>query len=235
MQKIAVVTGASSGVGRAVVIRLAREAWSVALLSRSKSQMDETITLAGEGLGRLVAFPCDVADAAAVQTVAQSVRQTLGEPTVLVNSAGTNTQRRAIDELSVDDFQQIVNVNLNGAFYCIHAFLPGMQRSGGTIVNIISDAGLYANSVSGGAYSASKFGLTGLTHTINIEKRQHGIRACAIMPGAINTPLLDKRPAPPPADARKQMLQPEDVAECVMLAINLPPRVIVEQLLVRPR
>ena len=80
----------------------------------------------------------------------------------------------------------------------------------------------------------SKFGMAGLNQAINAEERGRGIRACAIFPGDINTPLLDKRPAPPDAAAREKMMQPEDIAECVLLAINLPARAIVEELIVRP-
>ena len=108
-------------------------------------------------------------------------------------------------------------------------------RGGGTIVNIVSDAGLRANAKAGAAYVASKFGLRGLSESINAEEREKGIRCCAIFPGDIDTPLLEKRPNPPTAEARQKMLRPEDVAECVMLAIRLPERAVVEELLVRPR
>jgi NAD(P)-dependent dehydrogenase (short-subunit alcohol dehydrogenase family) len=130
----------------------------------------------------------------------------------------------------------MMNTNLNGAFYCVQAFLPGMRaRGSGTIVNIVSDAGKLASPKAGPAYVMSKFGLAGLTQSINAEERGHGIRACAIFPGDIDTPLLDQRPVPPDAAARARMLWPEDVAACVLLGINLPPRVIVEEILVRPR
>jgi NADP-dependent 3-hydroxy acid dehydrogenase YdfG len=81
----------------------------------------------------------------------------------------------------------------------------------------------------------SKFGMVGLTQAINAEERSNGIRACAILPGDIDTPLLDKRPAPPSADARAKMMQPEDIADCVMLAVNLPERAVIEEILIRPR
>jgi NAD(P)-dependent dehydrogenase (short-subunit alcohol dehydrogenase family) len=153
-----------------------------------------------------------------------------------VNCAGINVAKRSLAELSSDDYRHIVDVNLNGAFYCVHEFLPSMRAAGdGTIVNVISDAGLSANRVSGAAYIAAKFGLTGLTATINAEERRNGIRACAVFPGEINTPLLDRRPTPPPPEARQKMLQAEDVAACVMLAIDLPTRATVEQIVVRPR
>ena len=121
-------------------------------------------------------------------------------------------------------------------YYCVQAFLPGMRKRGeGTIVNIVSDAGLSASPKAGPGYVMSKFGMAGLTQAINAEERGRGVRACAIFPGDVDTPILNNRPTPPSRESRQQMLQTEDVAECVMLAINLPNRAIVEQLVVRPR
>ena len=243
MSRIAVVTGAGSGVGRAVVIELAKRGFDIALVGRREDPLKETIALAqADERGRKLAVPCDIGNADEVQRMADRVRAALGNPGVVVNSAGTNVARRALAELSIDDYRHVIDINLNGAFYVTHAFLPGMRKrsdgqggAGGTIVHIVSDAGFTANRISGAAYIASKFGLVGLTATINVEERNNGIRATAILPGAINTPLLDRRPVPPPMDARKKMLQPEDVAACVMLAIDLPDRAVVEQLLVTPR
>jgi NAD(P)-dependent dehydrogenase (short-subunit alcohol dehydrogenase family) len=111
-----------------------------------------------------------------------------------------------------------------------------MRRQGaGTIVNIISEAGQRATAKAGAAYVASKFAVSGLTQSINWEEQKHGIRATALYPGDINTPLLDKRPVPPPLEGRKHLLQPEDVAACVLLAIELPFNAVVEELLLRPR
>jgi NAD(P)-dependent dehydrogenase (short-subunit alcohol dehydrogenase family) len=130
----------------------------------------------------------------------------------------------------------MIDANLNGAYYCVQAFLPQMRaRGSGTIVNIISDAGKQASPKAGPAYVMSKFGLAGLTQSINAEERANGVRACAIFPGDIDTPLLNKRPVPPDAAARSKMMKPEDIAECALLCIHLPPRVVVEEMLVRPR
>jgi NADP-dependent 3-hydroxy acid dehydrogenase YdfG len=237
MQNIAIVTGAGSGVGRAVALRLAQEGWTVAILARHRESLDGTVRVAPEtSRARIHPFPCDVADAGAVASVVSDVVKRFGTVHALVNSAGTNIPRRSLDALSVDDFHALIDVNLSGTFHTVHAVLPLMRRQGqGTIVNIVSDAGLIANAKAGSAYVASKFGVTGLTQSINAEERDRGIRACAIFPGDIDTPLLEKRPAPPPAEARAKMLKPEDVAQCVMLAINLPQRVVVEELVVRPR
>jgi NAD(P)-dependent dehydrogenase (short-subunit alcohol dehydrogenase family) len=236
MDKVAVVTGASSGVGRAVAIRLAKEGWRVGAVARRGEALKDVKAAAGGAGERIEPFVCDVADAVSVEAMAAGVLNSLGVATVLVNSAGTNAPRRAWEVLSVETFEEIVNVNLLGTFLCARAFLPGMRERGeGTIVNVVSDAALAASPKAGPAYVASKFGARGLTQSINAEERGRGIRATNILPGDIDTPLLDKRPSPPAAEARKLMLTPEDVAECVMLAIKLPQRVIVEELLVRPR
>jgi NADP-dependent 3-hydroxy acid dehydrogenase YdfG len=107
-------------------------------------------------------------------------------------------------------------------------------RKTGTIVNIVSEAGLKASPKSGPSYVLSKFGQAGLTQCINAEERVHGIRACSVFPGDIDTPLLNKRPVVPDAAARAKMMQPGDIADCALLAINLPPRAVVEEILVRP-
>lgn len=235
MAGIAVVAGAGSGVGRAVAVELGKRGYNLALLGRREAPLQETAALAG-GAARKLVVPCDLADEVAVAAAADRVRAELGDAEVRVNSAGTNVARRSLAELSIEDYRLVIDVNLNGAYFVTRAFLPAMrQRGRGTIVHVVSDAGLSANRISGAAYVASKFGLVGLTGTINAEERRHGIRACAVCPGEINTPLLDRRPAPPPVEARAKMLQAEDVAACVMLAIDLPDRATVEQIIVRPR
>ena len=114
--------------------------------------------------------------------------------------------------------------------------MPAMRRQkSGTIINIVSDAGKLANVKAGAGYVASKFGLAGLTQSLNCEERVNGIRACAIFPGDIDTPLLNRRPVPPTPEARQKMLQSEDVAKCALLAINLPPRAVIEEILIRPQ
>lgn len=242
MNKTAVITGAGSGVGRAAAVRLATQGWSIGLIGRTAASLADTAEQARQatrpsaaGEPRFVMSACDVANPADVERAAREILATFGTVHALVNSAGINVPARGLDVLSVDDFHRVIDVNLSGAFHCVHAFLPAMRKQReGTIVNIVSDAGVYPNTKAGGAYVASKFALSGLTQSINLEERPHGVRACAIFPGDINTPLLDKRPVPPPAEARLRMLQPEDIADCVMLAINLPPRAVVEQMLVRP-
>jgi len=234
--KNAVVTGAGSGVGQAVAISLAKEGWRVALIGRRAEALAETVKQAAEFGKQLLAIPCDIGNADAVAKMGAQVLKECGEVEVLVNAAGTNAPKRALEVLSLEDYRGMMDANLNGAYYCVQAFLAGMRtRGSGTIVNVVSDAGKQASPKAGPAYVMSKFGMAGLTQSINAEERGRGVRACAIFPGDIDTPLLNKRPVVPDAAARARMMQPQDIADCVMLCINLPSRVVIEEMLVRPR
>jgi NAD(P)-dependent dehydrogenase (short-subunit alcohol dehydrogenase family) len=228
----AVVTGAGSGVGRAIALNFAGHGWNVALVGRRTEPLVDTIALAGvDGANRMAGFRCDVSNWENVAAMGTAVLARFAEVDVLVNAAGTNVPRRGFDVLSIDDWHEVIATNLHGAYYCVRAFLPGMrERQAGTIVNINSDVGRVARDLAGAAYVCSKFGLTGLTQQINAEERTHGIRACSIFPRDINTPLLDKRPQPPSPEARARMMQPEDIAECVWLASTLPSRVVLDEI-----
>ena len=235
MNKVAVVTGAGSGVGRATAIKLTLQGWNVVLIGRTEENLETTADMSGNP-SLCVVYPLRIGDAALTQKMAETVLTRFGRIDVLVNAAGTNAPKRSLEVLSTEDYHEMVNTNLNGAYYIIQAFLPTMRKQkSGTIVNIVSDAAKAASPKAGPAYVISKFGLLGLTQSINAEERGNGIRACAVLPGDIDTPLLNKRPAPPSAEARTKMLMSEDVADCAMLAINLPERAIVEELLIRPR
>jgi NAD(P)-dependent dehydrogenase (short-subunit alcohol dehydrogenase family) len=235
--KTVVITGAGSGIGRAVAQRFAAEAWNVALVGRTRATLDETVsTVDAADRSRCVTFTCDVSQPAEVEAMSSEVIARFGSVAVLVNAAGINVPRRSLRDLSLDDWHRVVGTNLNGAYYCIRAFLPSMRdRRDGTIVNINSDVGKIARDLAGPAYVTSKFGMTGLTQQINAEERANGIRATSIFPRDVNTPLLDKRPQPPPADVRARMLQPEDLAACVWLAATLPPRAIVDEIVLSTR
>lgn len=235
MIKTAAVTGAGSGVGQAAAVALAREGWQVAIIGRRETALKETASLAGADAKRLVICPYDISDPIAVDKMAAQVRSEIGDVEVLVNAAGTNTPARSLKELSLEKYRELVETNLTGAYLCVQAFLPRMrERRSGTIINIVSEAGKQASPKAGVAYVVSKFGMAGLTQSINAEERPNGIRACSIFPGDIDTPILDKRPSPPSAEARQKMLRGEDIAECILLAIKLPPRAVVEEILIRP-
>ena len=236
MNRSVVITGAGSGVGRAIALALAKHGWRLALLGRTQAALDETAQLTGLQKQDVLVIPCDIGRVEQVQNMARAVFELFNTVDVLVNAAGTNAPKRSLEVLSHEDYHAMIDTNLHGAYYCVQAFLPQMrQRQTGTIVNIVSDAGKQASPKAGPGYVISKWGLAGLTQAINAEERGHGVRACAIFPGDINTPLLDKRPVPPDHASRSKMMTAEDIAECALLAINLPPRAIVEEILVRPR
>jgi NAD(P)-dependent dehydrogenase (short-subunit alcohol dehydrogenase family) len=236
ISKNAVITGAGSGVGQATAIALAEAGWNVALLGRREDALRATATLAEKHGTRVTVHPCDIGDSSAVEAVGQKILVEFGSVQALVNSAGTNAPKRALEVLSLEDYHAMMNANLHGAYYCVQAFLSAMRAAGtGTIVNVVSDAGKQASPKAGPAYVMSKFGMAGLTQSINAEERPRGIRACAIFPGDIDTPLLNKRPVIPDAAAREKMMQPADIAACILLCIQLPARTVIEEMLVRPR
>jgi len=236
MKKTSVVTGAGSGVGQAIALALAKQGWQVAILGRRMETLADTVKLAGEVAGSLFPYKCDIGHAENVAEVALQILDRLGGVEVLVNAAGTNAPRRSLEVLSLDDYHAMIDTNLNGAYYCVQAFLPRMRTAkSGTIINIVSEAGKQASPKAGPAYVMSKFGMAGLTQSINAEERGNGIRACSIFPGDIDTPLLDRRPSPPTVEARSRMLTADDVAECALLVIRLPDRALVEEIVVRPR
>jgi NAD(P)-dependent dehydrogenase (short-subunit alcohol dehydrogenase family) len=227
-----VVTGAGSGVGRAVALKFASEGCQVALVGRTAATLAETAGLAGPtAADRMGVFVCDVSSPDAVAAMGDAVLARFASVDVLVNAAGINVPRRSFATLSLDDWHAVLATNLHGAYYCVRAFLPRMREHGsGTIININSDVGKIARDLAGAAYVSSKFGLRGLAQQINAEERGNGIRACSICPRDVNTPLLDKRPQPPSPEVRARMLQPDDLAACVWLVATLPQRAIVDEI-----
>jgi NADP-dependent 3-hydroxy acid dehydrogenase YdfG len=236
MSKTAVITGGGSGVGQAIALKLVQQGWRVAIIGRRAETLRETAALARPHASNISQHVCDIGNAEAVAAMGKQVLAEFGVVDVLVNAAGTNAPHRALEVLSLEDYHAMIATNLHGAYYCVQAFLAPMRaRQSGTIINIVSDAGKQASPKAGPGYVMSKFGLAGLTQSINAEERANGVRACAIFPGDIDTPLLNKRPQVPDATARARMMRAEDVADCAVFCLNLPPHVIIEEMLVRPR
>lgn len=231
--KVTLITGAGSGIGQAVAVRLAQEGGSLVLVGRREAHLQETAGML-DGPDVLIQS-ADISDPAAVDGVITATLEKYGRLDLLVNAAGLNVPVRSLADCSIEDYHTVIAADLNGAFYLTRGFLQTMRQQGdGTVINIVSDSGWRGNNFAGVAYIAAKFGLRGLTEAINAEERQHGIRATSIYPGEVNTPILDRRPVPPSSEAREKMLQASDIAECVALAALLPPRAIIEDLVVRP-
>jgi NAD(P)-dependent dehydrogenase (short-subunit alcohol dehydrogenase family) len=176
-----------------------------------------------------------MADPVQVQALVAWTEETIGPISVLVNNAGVNIRERSLESLSIENWDYVMQVNAHGAFYVVHAVLPAMRsRRSGLIINISSMAGVRGSSVSGAAYSASKHALNALTQVIAEEEGKHGIRATSICPGAVNTPILDDRPAKVSDEQRTRILQPEDVAAAVMFVVALPDRAHIPELHITP-
>ncbi len=232
---VALITGAGSGVGRAAAVALAGRGWRVVALGRTASALDETARQCTD-LDRVRTRQADVRRPTETEHAVAETLAAWGRIDALVNAAGTNVPARSFEALSLEDYHDLVDTNLHGSFYAVRAVLPAMRAAGrGTIVNVVSIAGRRASVLSGVGYAVSKFGQAGLTQAINAEENRHGLRATAVFPGDIDTPLLDRRPNPPPAAARTAMLTAEDVAACILLALELPDRAVVDEIVVRPR
>jgi len=232
--KTALVTGGGSGIGLGIAAALAGEGCRVAITGRNQQRLLDAA--AGFDAGPpVLTRPCDVADRADVERLFAWLGEELGPPDILVNSAGINVRRRLMAELDPADWDRMMAVNVTGSFNCIQAALPGMrERNSGLIVNISSIAGKRAMKLGGVGYCASKFALTALGTTVGLEERANGVRVTNIYPGEVNTPILAERPTPVPPEKLAQMLQPDDIAACVLTIAKLPPRVLVPELVITP-
>lgn len=230
--RIAWITGAGSGIGRAVAVALAGAGYRLALTGRREEPLRETAALAGQDA---LILPADLTDAAAVEAAARQIEARLGGVDLLVNNAGSNVPRRHWHQLGAAEVRTLVDANLTAPFLTSLAVLKGMrEKGGGLIIQIASVAGKGSSAVSGPGYIAAKSGFVALSASLNAENGIHNIRSTCICPGEVETPILDKRPVPVPAEERARMLQPEDIAATVLFVANLPDRVCMNEIVVTP-
>jgi NAD(P)-dependent dehydrogenase (short-subunit alcohol dehydrogenase family) len=230
----ALVIGGGSGMGAATALLLAQKGARVAISGRREESLREIASKKGEG-NVLLTHPADVADRESLKRLFHWFDEELGELNVLVNAAGINVPKRAINQVSGKDWDAVMKINLTGAFDCLRFALERMRpRKDGLIVMINSVSGKRSNPLGGVAYNASKFGMTALGSCAAEEERENGIRITNVFPGEVNTPILDQRPIPPPPEHRAQILQPEDIARTVLLLAELPSRAHVPELIIKP-
>jgi NAD(P)-dependent dehydrogenase (short-subunit alcohol dehydrogenase family) len=216
--RVAVVTGASRGIGRATALAIARERAHVVVAARGAAALDATVSSIRDSGGQATAVPTDVGNASEIDKLF-SVASGIGPPTALVCAAAT-LEREAFDEISLASWERTIRVNLTGVFNCCRAAFMLMRKAGeGRIVNIASLSGVYATEKFPGlaAYNASKNGVIGLTEGIAVEGKPFGISAISLSPGAVDTDML--RRANP---SLRPGLVPEQVATMIVALLDSP-------------
>ncbi len=227
--QVAVITGAGRGIGAAIARKLASLGATALLCGRSRSPLESTAAAISKAGGHAEVAECDVTDLRSVEKVAAHVERTLGRTDILVNNAGVGGFGGPLHQMPPESWDQVLNTNLRGVYYCIRSFAPLMIRArGGHIINISSLAG--KNPLpNGAAYAASKWGLNGLSYSVAEELRAHKIRVSVICPGSVDTelsPHTGKDPA--------KMLQPADVAHVVAMLVTQAPQSFASEILIRP-
>ncbi|GGP34367.1 SDR family NAD(P)-dependent oxidoreductase [Saccharothrix coeruleofusca] len=236
--KVALVTGASSGIGEATAVALARAGATVAIAARRVERLkalEERLTEEG---ARVLPVELDVTDEAACRAAVQRVADTYGGLDVLVNNAGVMLLGK-IEGADTTDWTRMVSTNLLGVMYLTHAALPHLLERRGAVVQVSSTAGRVVRA-GGGVYNATKFGLNAFSESLRLEVTQRGVRVIVVEPGVVATELRDhitdqeaKANMERTAAAMRQ-LQPEDVAAAVVYAVTQPEHVAVNEILVRP-
>lgn len=233
--KVAIVTGAGTGIGRAAAKLLAADGAHVVVVGRRPEPLQAVVDEIKTAGGEATAHPADLMDGDQTSAVAKNTLDTLGRVDILVNNAGFSSRVRSVRYVQPDEWDSVFKVNIEAVYRLTQACLPDMiARGEGTIVTTSSMAALKPGVLGGAPYSAAKAASQNFSHGLNAELRAMGIRATVILPAEVDTPILDGRPAPPSADARKTMMQPEDVARCIHLAATLPPRTVIEEIVVAP-
>ena len=233
--KVAWITGAGTGIGLAGAQALALAGATVVMSGRRSDVLAQEAKKIAENGGAAEVQALDVSEPQAVKRVADAILTHHGHIDILLNSAGLNTPNRLWKNQTVDGWRDVVGINLDGSFYTVHAVLPAMRaRKDGLIINVSSWAGVFHPKLTGAAYNASKHAVTVMTETINMEEGVNGIRACAICPAEVATPILDRRPVPPSAADRARMLQPKDLGDTIRFIAELPAHVCLNQLIISP-
>jgi serine 3-dehydrogenase (NADP+) len=232
--QVVVVVGASSGIGRATAVLMAREGAKVMASARRQDRLEQwKQEMAAEGHA-VAAFAADATDAAQMDRLAAATSEKFGPAQILVYATGTNTPDRALPRLRPEIWNEMISTNLNGAYYATQAMLPAMRQARfGHIIYISSISG-HTPDVSGAAYQASKRGIIGLSHAVRLEEKENGIRTTVINPGLVDTDLLMKRLAKPPAETLAQALLADHVAEAVMACAKMPPRAVIAEMTIVP-
>jgi NADP-dependent 3-hydroxy acid dehydrogenase YdfG len=227
------ITGAGSGMGRASAVLAATRGWSIALTGRRAEALEETARLVRDAGGRALVAPADVTDAASLDTAFRAVSD-WGLIHGLVLAAGLNTPTRQWNDQNIGEFARIVDTNLVATAAAIDLALPSLRMTGGVVVVVSSYSGWRFSPLAGVAYSSSKLALSSLCETLNAQEAAHGVRACNLCPGDVDSDFLAMRPQVPDAAAREKMLTPADIADSIQFVLDAPAHVRINELVITP-
>ena len=232
--KNVLLTGGGSGMGQATALALAKNGANVAIAGRNKENLASTVSLA-QSTEKISAKEADVTDRNSLEDLFQWFDVEFGSLDYLVHAAGINVAMRSMEELSPDDWDKLIQINLTGSYNVLRLTLNRMRpQNKGLIVLINSVAGKRSVPLGGIGYNASKFGMSGLGIGVAEEERNNGIRISNLYPGEVNTPILENRKEPPGEEHRQSILQAEDVASVILHLCQLPERVHIPELVVKP-
>ena len=232
---VAAVTGASSGIGRATSLELARLGAQLVLIGRDEEQLATCAREIERSGGSAQWRSCNLSASEEVDELAEWLAAFRPSVDLLVNSAGAFSRAKSVRWIDQDAWNDVVTLNLTAPFLLTKACLPAMLETGrGTIITISSVAARTPSALGGVAYGAAKSGVANLMRGVSAELRDQGIRACTIFPGEVDSPMHLHRPKPPDSEARATMMQPEDVARVVALVASLPARTLVEEVVMTP-
>ena len=220
--------------GKATALALANNGANVAIAGRNKENLASTVSLA-QATEKISAKEADVTDRNSLEDLFQWFDVEFGTLDYLVHAAGINVAMRSMEELSPDDWDKLIQINLTGSYNVLRLTLNRMRPlKKGLIVLINSVAGKRSVPLAGIGYNASKFGMSGLGIGVAEEERNNGIRISNLYPGEVNTPILENRKEPPGEEHRQSILQAEDVASVILHLCQLPERVHIPELVVKP-
>ena len=233
--KVSIITGAGTGIGKVAAVMFAEAGSDLVLAGRRQAPLDQVAELAREHGVDVEVRPTDLENGDAAADLGKWSLERFGKVDILVNNAGHSSRVRSLRYVGPEEWDSVFKVNVEGVYRLTQSVLANMiDRGTGTVITVSSMAALNPGLLGGAPYSAAKAASLNMIRGMNTELAKFGVRACAIMPGEVDTPILENRPRPPDADDRSTMMQAEDIAQAIFLCAAMPQRTIVEQVVMMP-